>query len=70
MATTLARKSGIWMSLPGIFLACDAVLVYFGAMPRLTADTPFGPSNPFHAPSTLPFQLLKYRGLEQSDSSK
>jgi peptidyl-dipeptidase Dcp len=48
-------------------LAVGAMAVGWGLMPALTADTAFGPDNPFYAPSTLPFQAPAFDKIKDSD---
>lgn len=38
-----------------------------GNMPAVAADNTFGPSNPFYAPSTLPFQAPPFDKIKDSD---
>jgi peptidyl-dipeptidase Dcp len=48
-------------------LAVGAMAVGLGLMPALTADTVFGPDNPFYAPSTLPFHAPAFDKIKDSD---
>jgi peptidyl-dipeptidase Dcp len=41
--------------------------VGFSVMPTSSAQTAFGPSNPFYAPSTLPFQAPPFDKIKDSD---
>jgi peptidyl-dipeptidase Dcp len=49
------------------FVVLGAMLTAIGVRPALTADTAFGPDNPFYAPSTLPFQAPPFDKIKDSD---
>ncbi|PYU19160.1 MAG: dipeptidyl carboxypeptidase II, partial [Acidobacteria bacterium] len=66
--------STIWRGTAKIALPQFCTLVVLGALaaglsirPGLTADTPFGPNNPFYAPSTLPFQAPPFHKIKNGD---
>ncbi|MBZ5659772.1 MAG: peptidyl-dipeptidase Dcp [Acidobacteriia bacterium] len=48
-------------------IAAGAMLAGFTVRPVLTADTPFGPSNPFYTPSKLPFQAPPFDKIKDAD---
>jgi peptidyl-dipeptidase Dcp len=52
---------------PAILLAIGVICAGLTVRPALTADTPFGPSNPFYAPSKLPFQAPPFDKIKDSD---
>ncbi len=51
----------------GVLVAIGAITIGIGVRPVLTADTPFGPNNPFYAPSKLPFQAPPFDKIKDSD---
>src|SRR2546427_4602358 len=66
--------SKIRRSSPGITPPQFIILAAVGALaaalsikPGLTADAPFGPANPFYAPSTLPFQAPPFDKIKDGD---
>jgi peptidyl-dipeptidase Dcp len=66
--------SKIWRGTAKIALPQFSTLVVLGALatglsirPGLTADTHFGPNNPFYAPSTLPFQAPPFHKIKNGD---
>lgn len=49
-------------------LIIAAVLILgLTTLPALSADTEFGPQNPFYAPSTLPFQAPPFNKIKDAD---
>ena len=48
-------------------LLAIAAIAGFGVRSALTADTPFGPGNPFYAPSALPFQAPPFDKVKDAD---
>ena len=48
-------------------IAVGAVALGVSAAPAVAADTGFGPSNPFYAPSKLPFQAPPFDKIKDSD---
>lgn len=48
-------------------LIAIAAMAGLGIRSALTADTPFGPSNPFYAPSALPFQAPPFDKIKDAD---
>ncbi|HEX4074832.1 MAG TPA: M3 family metallopeptidase [Candidatus Acidoferrales bacterium] len=50
-----------------IIFAIIVTAVGFSVMPTSSAQTAFGPSNPFYAPSTLPFQAPPFDKIKDSD---
>jgi len=48
-------------------LVVGGMVVGLGVKTALTADTPFGPKNPFYAPSTLPFQAPPFDKIKDGD---
>ena len=48
-------------------LVVGGMVVGLGVKTALTADTPFGPNNPFYAPSTLPFQAPPFDKIKDGD---
>ena len=50
-----------------IIFAILVTAVGFSVMPTSSAQTAFGPSNPFYAPSTLPFQAPPFDKIKDSD---
>ena len=51
----------------GTLIAAGAVTLGVMATPAWAVDTNFGPSNPFYAPSTLPFQAPPFDKIKDSD---
>src|SRR5580698_4498403 len=49
-----------------LLLAAGAIMMSSSVVAQ-TADTSFGPSNPFYAPSTLPFQAPPFDKIKDSD---
>jgi peptidyl-dipeptidase Dcp len=54
----------LWRCSP---LLAIAAIAGFGVRSALTADTPFGPGNPFYAPSALPFQAPPFDKIKDAD---
>ncbi len=50
-----------------IIFAILVTAVGFSVMPTSSAQTAFGPSNPFYAPSTLPFQAPPFDKIKDGD---
>ena len=66
MRTIRPRSSNLALWRWAALLAFVAT-VGLGIRPNLTADTPFGPGNPFYAPSALPFQAPPFDKIRDSD---
>src|SRR5580698_7195239 len=49
------------------FITAGAVGVGASLTPAAAAETNFGPSNPFYAPSTLPFQAPPFDKIKDED---
>ncbi len=54
----------LWRCAP---LLAIAAIAGFGVRSALTADTPFGPGNPFYAPSALPFEAPPFDKIKDAD---
>jgi peptidyl-dipeptidase Dcp len=74
MSTLPLRKTKTWRNTEitplqlGALLAAATVAVTFASVrTTLTADLPFGPTNPFYAQSTLPFQAPPFDKIKDSD---
>ena len=68
MNTLKPQKPKIARSRFAIILAASAAAACFLAgEPARTADVPFGPSNPFYAQSTLPFQAPPFDKIKDAD---
>jgi peptidyl-dipeptidase Dcp len=50
-----------------ITAAAGAIALTTSAAPSIAAQTPFGPANPFYAPSSLPFQAPAFDKIQDSD---
>ena len=50
-----------------VALGAAASLAHTQALPPAPTPTPFGPSNPFYAESTLPFQVPPFNKIKDSD---
>jgi peptidyl-dipeptidase Dcp len=48
-------------------LAISSVVAGLSMNPSMSADMPFGPANPFYAPSTLPFQAPPFDKIKDGD---
>ena len=48
-------------------LLAIALIAWLGVRSALNADTPFGPGNPFYAPSALPFQAPPFDKIKDAD---
>ena len=66
MSTIRSRKNKSTMSKVGILTAASAIALG-SVTPALAAGAKFGPSNPFYAPSTLPFQAPPFDKIKDSD---
>ena len=66
MRTTRPRPSTIRLWRCAALLAIAAI-AGLGIRSALSADTPFGPSNPFYAPSALPFQAPPFDKIKDAD---
>ena len=66
MRTVRPRPSTIMLWRCAALLAIAAI-AGLGVRSALTADTPFGPSNPFYAPSALPFQAPPFDKIKDAD---
>jgi len=60
-------KRRILIRATGVTIALAAVAAGTGAAQTQTAGAGFGPSNPFYAPSTLPFQAPPFDKIKDSD---
>jgi peptidyl-dipeptidase Dcp len=69
MRTMRLRGPRVTRSGIGSFVALGvmAIAITFSVMPASTAQTAFGPSNPFYAPSTLPFHAPPFDKIKDSD---
>jgi peptidyl-dipeptidase Dcp len=67
MGTIRQGKPKITPSRFGTLVAVGAMAVGFSGGPGLTADTAFGPQNPFYAPGALPFQAPPFDKIKDSD---
>src|ERR1700724_128378 len=63
------RPSKRRIALPqfGVLVPAGALAIGITVRPVLTADTPFGPNNPFYSPSTLPFQAPPFDKIKDGD---
>src|ERR1700733_11728724 len=50
-----------------ITAAAGAIALTTSAAPAIAAQTPFGPANPFYAPSSLPFQAPPFDKIQDGD---
>src|SRR6266446_7748936 len=50
-----------------VLAAVGALAVALSIKPGLTAGAPFGPANPFYAPSTLPFEAPPFDKIKDGD---
>jgi len=66
MRTTRPRPSTIRLWRCAALLA-TAAIAGLGIRSALSADTPFGPSDPFYAPSALPFQAPPFDKIKDAD---
>ena len=62
-----SRKTPLRLAIPAVAICALTAAVLLSVRPARTADTPFGPSNPFYAPSTLPFQAPPFDKIKDSD---
>jgi peptidyl-dipeptidase Dcp len=60
-------KTKTTLSRTHLCLAFGAIMMSSLATPAQTADASFGPSNPFYAPSSLPFQAPPFDKIKDSD---
>ena len=67
MTTNPPRKPLLSRMQIATLIAAGAIFAGITARPALTADTPFGPSNPFYAPSKLPFQAPPFDKIKDAD---
>ncbi len=67
MSTIPPRNPKIRLSRFAAVLALGAIAAGFSLRSALTADTPFGPANPFYAPSALPFQAPPFDKIKDAD---
>jgi len=49
------------------FIACSAIVLGTIHAPAVAADAKFDPSNPFYAPSTLPFHAPPFDKIKDED---
>ena len=50
-----------------MILAAGVIIMSSSVLSAQTADAGFGPSNPFYAPSTLPFHAPPFDKIKDSD---
>ena len=67
MSTTLFRKRKTALSQISTVITAGAIALGVKSVPAFAADMHFGPSNPFYAPSTLPFQAPPFNKIKDSD---
>ncbi len=67
MNTIAPRKPLLSRTQLATLIVAGAMFFAFAVRPALTADTPFGPSNPFYAPSKLPFQAPPFDKIKDTD---
>jgi peptidyl-dipeptidase Dcp len=73
MSALLRSKSSPKSQLSKLFLLIPVATIVLGitlgavVLPSRAADTGFGPSNPFYAPSTLPFHAPPFDKIKDSD---
>src|SRR5580692_5447706 len=67
MSTIRPSKPSLPMLKFSALLVVGGMVVGLGVKTALTADTPFGPKNPFYAPSTLPFQAPPFDKIKDGD---
>src|SRR5580704_789956 len=67
MSTTRPSKPSLPMLKFIALLVVGGMVVSLGVKTALTADTPFGPNNPFYAPSKLPFQAPPFDKIKDGD---
>src|ERR1700720_420620 len=67
MSTIRPSKPSLPMLKFSALLVVGGMVVGLGVKTALTADTPFGPNNPFYAPSTLPFHAPPFDKIKDGD---
>ncbi|MDW5266267.1 MULTISPECIES: peptidyl-dipeptidase Dcp [Acidobacteriaceae] len=67
MNTIRPRKNKFLMPRMCLLTAASAIALSLGAAPAFAAGAEFGPSNPFYAASTLPFQAPPFDKIKDSD---
>jgi len=69
MSALVQSTSLVTITLPRLFslIATGAIAMGFVALPAAASDKEFGPSNPFYAKSTLPFQAPPFDKIKDSD---
>jgi peptidyl-dipeptidase Dcp len=67
MSTIRPSKPSLPLLKFSALLVVGGMVVGLGVKTALTADTPFGPTNPFYAPSTLPFQAPPFDKIKDGD---
>src|ERR1700726_4726391 len=67
MSTIRPSKPSLPMLKFSALLVVGGMVVGLGVKTALTADTPFGPNNPFYAPSTLPFHAPPFDKIRDGD---
>jgi peptidyl-dipeptidase Dcp len=65
-ARHLCRAKAMFSGMQMVFLA-GMIMTSSSAVPAQTTDTGFGPTNPFYAPSPLPFQAPPFDRIKDSD---
>jgi peptidyl-dipeptidase Dcp len=67
MSKIQPRKPNISRIYLYTLIVVGSMLAGFSVRPALTADSPFGPDNPFYAPSKLPFQAPPFDKIKDAD---
>src|ERR1700740_1977517 len=67
MSKNRSRKSKTKLARVGTLIAAGSMAITSSATPGLAADSGFAPSNPFYAPSKLPFQAPPFDKIKDSD---
>src|SRR5208282_4037229 len=67
MRATPSLPGKVMLKLMTAFIASGAMALGTISTPATAADTKFGPSNPFYAPSTLPFHAPPFDKIKDED---
>ena len=67
LLTSVLASNDYTMLTMNILIIAAAVVIGLTASPALASDAEFGPSNPFFAPSTLPFQAPPFDKIKDED---
>jgi peptidyl-dipeptidase Dcp len=67
MGTMRPQKRKTTLFQWGTLVAAGAMAIGFHVTPTWTADTSFGPNNPFYAPSSLPFHAPAFDKIKDAD---